>query len=333
MVYVGKHWYVLIGKETAWGTAASATKDVGLVQSMTINDSNNLRRLFSASQRNATDLISGGYDVGGTIDVIYQNARLLGYAIGRPVDNTTPADHDATGTPDIKHIMAETDTLTSFTLEDGYNSTADTVLKYSGCVINDITLKLALDNQLHITANFIGKSVATTTASATTAVVSTLTPLPDYFGSLTTGADGAEVAIGDLQSFEFTISNELEKLRKCGTRLLSDLQATERQYTFKFTMGFSTPTEYNLFLGGAGVLAGTPGTATTPLVPSFVFTVTNGLAANSGLRSVVIDCNNCAYNTVGKPSVIKGYIFQDFEGYAKSLNSIYAYDNITGANW
>ena len=317
--YTGKHGYILIGKETTWGTAVNCTKDIGLVQSCTVTDDNSLRRIYTLSQRNTNEIVAGRFSNKISLEVLFQHGRMLEYALG----SVSHTDY----TNDAKHTFTEADTLPSLTLEDGFNSTSDVTLTYAGCKVDTLTLALSLDGQLTMRAELIGKTVATGT-SGQAAVISSLTTFPDYMATLKTGTDNSEATLGNVQSIEWTIRNNLEPLGSLTHRLIQDLQANEREYEFTFTMAFQSKTEYELFLGGSA-----PTDTSTPTIPSVIITLDNGVAQDSGQRKITIDMANCFYSTVGTPTKIKGYIFQDFSGWAKALTSLETVDNIKEASW
>ena len=319
MVYVGKHSYVLIGKESTWGTAVSCSKDIGLVQTVTLSEDNSLRRLHTIAKRNANQILAGRYATTLSIEALFQHGRLLEYAFG----SVTHTD----GTTDAKHTFSEADTLPSFTMETGFNASSDTTLTFAGCKVNSLTLALSLEGQLTMRADLIAKTVATGT-SASASVVSSLTTFPDYMATIKTGSEGGETALGNVQSLEFTIRNNLEPLGKLGSRLIQDLQANEREYEFAFTMAFSSKDEYERFLGGSS-----PTETSTPTIPSVIIDINNGVEADSGRRQIYIKLSNCSYSAVRTPVVIRGYILQDFTGWAESISEVYTYDNILSSNW
>ena len=321
MGYKGTHAQVLQKKEATYGTAVTPVYDTGcLVQDLTPDEDNALRRIYSIGQRNPQAIVAGSYSAKLSLTGHFQSGRMIEFAMGS-------VTHDATSTPDIKHTYTEADTLPSFTLEDGFNATSDEAFTYAGCKVDTLTLGLALNGLLSLRTDIIAKTVAVTT-SVNTQVISSLTTYPDYFGSLKTGTLDSEASIGELQSVEFVIRNVLDRKDTLGSRYLNELQAEEREYEFNFTMGFADDTEYKLFLGGSS-----PSETDTPTIPSVIIDITNGVTLASGRREIYLKLADCSYSTVGTKTVVDGYIYQDFVGWAKSVSSFYTYDNITEANW
>ena len=88
--YVG---YLLAGTETTYGTAVTADKDLGLIQSVTPTDSNNLRRLYALGSRDLQEQVAGQHTSSLSITSKYQHGRIFEYITGATVG------HDATDTP------------------------------------------------------------------------------------------------------------------------------------------------------------------------------------------------------------------------------------------
>lgn len=322
MTYHSKNAYALIGKETTYGTAVTADKDIGIIQNIAVTDKNNLMKIFSLSARNAQQLIATKFETGLDIELYLQHGRLLEYLFGS-------VTHDATNTPDYKHTYTEADDIPSFTLEDGFNSTSDAVLTYPGNKIVNATVSLAVNGILSLKATTIAKTVATTT-TASSSVISTLPVLTSYQGDLKVGADGSEASLGEIQSFNLNVNNTAEGIFGLNSRFLSKLQAKNRDYDFDFNMGFENLTEYARFLdGGTGTSPSTSGITAA----SLVFDVTNGVAVGSGLREFYFKLGTVKYEEVGTPVKVGDFIFQDFKGQALNLASGYSYDNITDTAW
>lgn len=321
--FSARHLATLIGRETTWGTAVTADKDIGLVQSLSIDESNNLEVHHACGSASAQAITAGDYEVGGDMEVKLQHGRLLEYLLGSVA-------HDATSTPDIKHTFTEADALKSFTLHDGYNATSDALQTYAGCILTNGTLSLDKTGVLMLKAGFIAKTVAdTTTASA--AVLSMLAPHPHYFATLSTGAAGAEVAVNRVQNFEFSVNNFSggePRDYSVGSRLAQSAVANSRILDFKFGMIFGDQVQYEKFLGSTS-----PSATSTPTIPSVLLNVTNGVAAASGLRQVYLKLLTGSFNESKKSVRIGEYVTSEFTGKAVALSNFYLYDSVTEANW
>ena len=200
-VWHSRHGYILVGRETTYGTAVSAVKDIGLVQNVTPTGNMNWTRAYGIGDTTAVQSLDlGRADFSGSLECILQHGRLLDYITG------TTVVHDATSTPDIKHTFAEASSIPSFTMEEVYNATTDITLKYHGVKLSSLTLALALDGYLRCRADWTAEDLDPSGTTATTAVISTLTPFKDFMGNLSWGTIGAESAQAVIQSMEFTIN-------------------------------------------------------------------------------------------------------------------------------
>ncbi|MCX8190561.1 MAG: hypothetical protein N3F05_05050, partial [Candidatus Diapherotrites archaeon] len=121
MTYLSKHAYVLIGKESAYGTPVSCTKDVGKVQNITSDFNNNYRKIRGISSSDVQEFITGIFEASGSLEVKYQHGRLLEYIFGS-------VSHTQT-TNDWKHTFTLTEALPSFTLEYGFDSATDSIMR------------------------------------------------------------------------------------------------------------------------------------------------------------------------------------------------------------
>lgn len=327
-VYNNRYAYALIGLESAatWGTAVACTKDLGLIQTITPQLNNNLQEVATIGQRNLSGIFGGTFSAKVSIEGFFQHGRILGYALGRPVDNTTPADH-ANTTNDYKHTFVELEALSSFTLEDGVDGTSDVTNTYAGCRVDKLTLSVGKRGILTFKADLIAQKM-TTGISAGTKVISTLATLPFYSAILSTGASGGEVVQGNVQNISWTVNNNLDPVESCESRLITELQPTRRQYEISFTMMFKNKVEQELFMGATV----TPATG-TPTIPSMIININNGVTLGSGRREFYFKTTDAYYDTMDKPVVIKGYIMQNFKAKCISANSCFSTDNITGANW
>jgi len=323
MAYTSKHAYVLIGQESTWGTPVTADKDVGLVQNLTMNESNNLKEIHAITTVATQAIVAGKYTAAGTLEANFQHGRLLEYVFG------SVAHAETTG--DWKHTYSEADALPSFTLEDGYNSTSDSVQTYAGCRITSATIGLDLDGVITLSAEFVAKTVADTT-SASSSVVSSLAPLPSYSASLKTGTDSSEATVAEVQTARITINNNAggeANIWGIGSRLATGSEPNGRTYEFAFTLGFSNQTEYELFLGGTS-----PAGTSTPTVNSLVFNANNGVTLGSGRLELNIELANVSYESVSKKTSVGSYILLDVTGKATGIQAnTFSVDTITSTLW
>ena len=183
--YTSKHAYVLIGQEVTYGTGVAVTKDLGMIQSVDFKDSREITSAYSVSSRIAQQLVEGKWSFTGDIELYLQHGRPFEYIFGSVSHANSGADY--------KHTFTVGTTLPSFTMEDGYNSTADVVNTYKGVKVNEATISLEKEGVLTCKLSLISKN-NTVSSSATSAVVDDLPVFRGLQGSCLIGTAGAEAS-------------------------------------------------------------------------------------------------------------------------------------------
>ena len=129
-----KNHTLLIGKETTYGTAVTPDRDIGLIQNFSPSDKRTLIKTYSTGSREIQDLITGKLDLSFDCELFLQH--LFG-----------SVSHTQT-TNDWKHTFSISTTLPSFTIEDSFNSTTDSVFIYSGSKLSEGTISIDTDGIL-----------------------------------------------------------------------------------------------------------------------------------------------------------------------------------------
>jgi len=318
LVYVPNGTSVLIGKETAWGTKATADKDIGLIQNCTPSERNNLEKVHSVAARNVNTVVAHKYEATISLEAIFQHGRMLEYAFGA-------VSHDITDDPDIKHTFTEADSLPSFTLHNGFSGTTDVNTDYMGCKVNTLTLAQDATGQMTMRSEIIAKT-SSQASTAIAASISTSTTLPAWTTTLTAGTDGTEGTVSLVRNWEATANNGLIPTEAVGTRLIGALSEGPRDYEGRVTVAFNTSSEWQRFLGGAS-----PSTS-TPTASSFIMNASRGTLATD-MRALHLDYALVTYDSVSTPVAIGGVIYQDFDFVAEELTECYTYDGIATASW
>lgn len=310
-MYSGAGTVVLIGQEgtiavPVFGTAVTAAKHLGgYVQSVNMTERNNTERVPAVGQRASAAQIAKGYDISGSIEYVYQNGKFLAYALG----------NSAAPTGTYIHTITCTDRLPSFTMGISHNSTINVVRTYAGCKVNQLRISGGLDQPLKVTADILAQTIsvaATALAQATDAETDDV--LAPQMATLAIG--GTPVA--QVQNFELSINNNLEYPHQIGHRLAAagieklreiDLRAT---FNFEDTEGI---TQYKSFLADAA----SPYTPvdTTDIVgaSTATLTITNGGAAGSTLRSIVINLGVFKIDEYSISTPVDGIVTADISGF------------------
>ena len=324
--YHGQHHYLLYGRETTYGTAVATSLDVGLVQSFTLNGNMNWKREWSLGNIDLQAMVSGKLDLTGSMEFLFQHGRII-----EEITGGTTTHAETTG--DWRHTFVFADDVASMSIREGVDASSDIEFLLKGVVLNSLTLSLALDGVLRGRADFNVRDVDPSGTTASAQTISTLTVLPDFFGTVSFGVAGSEVAKASVKSLEFTIRNDgAGEMRDWGldAKKAAASIPNQRQIEFRFSLTFQDVTEWNRFLGATtGVLDDGTEIANSGLI----IDINNGVVLGSGRRDIYIDLSNVVINTVTKPVNIGGYIVQDFAGYARTVDSLRTTDNIADTSW
>ena len=316
-----KNHTFLIGKESTYGTAVSATKDIGLVQGFNDSPKKETSEIYASGSRLPQEIVSGLATLDFDMDVTFQNGRMYEYLLGSVAHALTSSD--------TKHTFSFAETLPSFTAESSFNLTTDQVYKYEGCVLTSGTT--SIDTGGVLSARFSGRAedVDTSSNSAGAAVISSLATLHYKHLILSTGAASSETDVGLLQSFSFTINNENSEVRDAGQVINAADLAGNMNMEMDFTIAFQTVAEYERFSGADTSIAA------SPTQFSMVINAHNGVALGSGRREFYAQLDGINYSEAGTAVSIGDKVIQTFRGKATALgsNGMYTVDNIASASW
>lgn len=320
MVIHSKNATFLIGKETTFGTAVTADKDVGLVQNFSPSDKREHTKVYAAGSREIQEIVAGKIDLKYDLELFLQNGRVFEYLIGS-------VGHVET-TGDWTHTFTLTDTLPSMTIEESYNISTDVVFIRDGCKFIDGTISIDKGGILTFKGSLTSASVDTSTASASAAVISSLGVLAYKHTTLSTGSAGSETSVGKLQSFTLTFGNDVEDIEQAGSVEICEAEAKNLDISGEFTMMFENKTEYDVFLGGTSPVD-------QPASTSIVINANNGVTLGSGRVEFNVQLANAQYEEAGKPLAVGDVIIQTFRFNAETLgtNKLTFVDDVSSANF
>ena len=322
MTYPAVSKYVLIGKETTWGTKVPATKDVGLIISDVTNTiTREVIQSLGISSITAQKITTGITDPEVTISGDFQHGRLLELIFGN-VSHVSAA-------PETTHTFLTDDNVTSLTIEVGNDLTTDTVLQTNGCIAESAELSIALNENLKLSTTFKGKNVSSTT-SASSAVLSTLAVFPHAL----CGVALAGVTASEIQSASINIAKTIERSGGVGSNEYQQGHPTEMKFDFSANLGFTDNAFHKLFMVGVNA-AGDAVTAITTADPTgtdFVIHAGNDLAAGAGGRQVHLALKSCQYNNFTETTSVGGLTFIDVSG-SGLIDSCFSIDDISTASW
>lgn len=315
MTYSSAMKYVLHGKESTWGTAVAATKDIGLIiQDVTTSIEREVTETNGISDIKTQKITTGVLSVSNSLSGDFQHGRGFEYVFGSVAHALT--------TSDTKHTFTIANNAPSCTLETGNDLTTDTTLTNAGMMIESAEFTVALNANFKVTYDFKGK---TTTSSATgqAAVLSTLAVFPHALCSVKIGGSAAT----EVQNASISVKKTLSRSGGVSSNLYQQSHVTELKISFKATLGFQNKTYQELVLGGT-----TPSATGDPAVTTFELTGNNGVTLGSGRREFRIYLDNCTFSKFDEKTSVGGLTFIDVEGVGL-LNECFTVDNIASASW
>jgi hypothetical protein len=327
--YPGALSNVQIGKETTFGSAVTANKNIGYITNFNASNSNEMERIHGLGSRDAASLVSKTFKLSADIDAIFTEGRLLAYAIGK--DTKSGASDPYT------HTMADnTDySLPSFTAVATHYGTTSTVRTLTGCMVDSLTLNLDTGSPLKMSAKLLACSTSLANSGGLTYTADTASPLGPQYGSLKIGTENSEVALARLQNMSFTLNNNLESVFGLGARTAQACIPKKREFEVKA----SCFANYDSAAGGGDTyqMIQTAFGGTTPAAGGatdvgLIFTVDNGLGAVAGQRQLILDFNNAKITQFDIKTPIDGIVAFDFTAWAKTIETC-TYTDDVGANY
>lgn len=296
--------YCNYGYEATYASAATGTRTFGQGTKLTISRKNNIERIYGLGARNATAHVAKKYEGSASIEFVMCNASWLRAVLG------TVADAGA-GPSSYTHTYSEANALQSFSIVNGTNiGDLDYVSVLTGAKVASATITAAQGEVIKCKIEALYKTETLATSGLGAQVTETESPYTFAEGSLQLPSGST---IGNVQTVELTINNNLEMLWGLGSRLATTGVGKAREYNLRMTVVFSQNTDLlTKFLGNtAAPVAGTPAEQAT-----CILTFTH--AAGS---SLVITLANITFDTETLPLDVNEVIKEDVEGSALSMTS------------
>jgi len=320
--YNGGQSFLLAGVEFTYNTPVSPTKDLGIVSSIDVSASNNIIDVRGIGNRQSQDLIAGNFDASLSLSGTLNSGAIFELFFGQATDTLTSSDYKhvfiADGTTDVLN------TISSFTLQENYDSTSDVTNKWAGCVVNTIDVSVVLNEVVTIDVEILAadEDVATT---AGTKVVTTTSPLSFSQCTLSTGNEGSESTVTQVQDFNISFNNnyDLRDIRGIGSRLSQGALPKNLEVTGEFTMKFQNTTEEQRFLGG------TAATSSTPTDTGLIFQATNGVTLGSGRIEFYVRLYGVQYEELGRTVSNDGIVETNFSFRATTIKDVYTVDAVS----
>ena len=283
MTNTGYRQYLYFGDEDSYGAAATVDQPIGLVQTVSPTEKNNLIKVRTiGGTRDYSNIVPGKFEISGSFDYLLQGGAFLRQGMSEDSGSTATVDLGPrfhTGANSYVHVMGSalspaSDSFPSFTLEftdyEDSGDDADTAnLKrtFTGCRVNQLTISGDVDNPVKVNVDWMAQGVTVSTGAPSSVSAYSADPYVFYQGGVyaTSGAITAHTSIDDtsniceVNSFDFGVNNNLEATwYVCGTtattqtlRGLKHLLPKGRDYTSSLGLHFKNKKQYQRFLGAA----------------------------------------------------------------------------------
>lgn len=292
MAYHGHDSYVGFGKETTFGQKASSPNNwIGIVQSFSPEESNNMETQYGLGSRNFLQSKIGSKTYGGSVEYLVQNIDMLEGVLGAMSDNGTDT-----------RTFTEANDLPSYTFSSGFLGATDFVRDYVGCKIDTFTISAEKEEALTAELEFVAKDMQDGT-SGTAPVADTSSYFSFYEGKVT--INGVEQAL--VEEFELEISNGLEGLFAInGEKTVARIQEGNREYSLSVGFIFEDTAQFELFKNGTE------------------FDVALDFVAPDG-RELHFDLTGCRYDSNEIELGAEDYAVQGLEAVVRSVSATYKY--------
>lgn len=287
----GHDSYIQIGKESAYGEKASTINQwIGIVQSFSPEESNNLNVQYGLGSRDYIQSKIGTKTFSGSIEFLVQNFKMFEYALGSVSYGSTPDENGM-----YTHTVTGSNDLPSFTVQSGILGSPNFIRDYVGCKVDSFTLTAEREEPLNCEIEFVAKDMHDGT-TGTPPVADTSSYFSFYEGSVT--INGVQQDL--VEEFELEINNSLESLFTLGSQTLARLQEGQREYTLSIGLVFETPDQYMLWKNG------------TSFDAELKFVAPDG-------RELKIICQECKYDSNEIELGAEDYIVQSLEARPRTV--------------
>jgi predicted heme/steroid binding protein len=292
MAYHGHDSYVGFGKETTFGTKATSPNNwIGIVQSFSPEESNNMEKQYGLGSRNFLQSKIGSKTYGGSVEYLVQNIDMLEGVLGAMSDDAVSVK-----------TFSEANDLPSYTFSSGFLGATDFVRDYVGCKIDTFTISAEKEEALTAELEFVAKDMQDGT-SGTAPVADTSSYFSFYEGKVT--INGVEQAL--VEEFELEISNGLEGLFAInGEQTVARIQEGNREYSLSLGFIFEDTAQFELFKNGTE------------------FDVALDFIAPDG-RELHFTLTGCKYDSNEIELGAEDYAVQSLEAVVRSVSATYKY--------
>jgi len=293
--------YVQYGLEKTFGVEATTIASAfGHDVTITAERKNNLIQSRGLGNRNVQNLLAGNFEGIVTIEGTLATTHWLTAAWGTVASS---------GSTPYLHTYQEADTVPSITIENGVDlGTTDSVAKFLGCKLDEVTLTGAIGEPIRFRAVFLYKMEDEGTSLDSTAASDSETPFT--FANCSVELPDA-TTLNRVQRLEWTMRNNLIRSHELGSRFVSKIITGPRDYSFNFDKTFENANLLEKVYGGG------TGPAATVAETTLDINITNGLTS-SNERHLNINHGGVKIDPYSNPQRPNEMVVETITGIAKT---------------
>jgi len=303
----GHNAYVNFGFEASFGAGAVSARTFGEGPKITISRRNNMERIFGLGSRNAAAVAAKKYEGSASIEFTLSNASFFRAVFGAVAD---------AGAGPYTHTYTEAIAPTSFAIDTAVElGTNDSVSELQGCVINTCVLNCTVGETVKVTLDCPYQTETLATSGIGSQVAETFAPFTFAMGSLQLPSG---TTIGDVQTIELTLNNNLEMVWGLGSRFPTVPVGKTRMYDFRATVVFDDTTQLLTKMLGTTTA---PDPDTVAETATLILTFTNG-ESSTAERSIVMTFDDITIDTSTLPQDVNEVIKEDVTGWARNITNV-----------
>lgn len=312
--------FILLGEESTFKTPVTTDKDLGVTASVDIQEANNLTEIRTLGDREICAMVEGNYDATISLDGTLNSGALLEMFFGQSTDTSSGSDY--THTFVNRGTLEVANTIKSYTTSLNLDSDTDYTFTYAGCKANTLDITANVGEPVNFSSEIIAATVATGTSLGTEVKTNT-EPLAFSQATLSTGDEGSESTIAQVQSFSLSLSNNIDAgdVRELGSRTAADLIVKNLSVSGEFNVKFKNKTEAERFLGGTSPTANATETG-------IVLDANNGVTLGSGRVQFYVKLLGCKYESLGRTIAQDGVVEETFNFVGGQIDDLYFVDAV-----
>lgn len=293
----------MYGVESSFGSEQTVSAYFGRYTNSSFTASNNLIEDYDAGDRDVQNLHLGPFSGRGSVNFDLIDFAIFQYILGARTGSGTSGD---------PYVYTQGDSLSSLTIEVGFDGSTDTNWTFIGCKCNSCSISFRRGEPIRVRTEWYYQ-----TEKEDTTLVSYTAPTTMPFTYLQGSFERNNSSIGKLQNGTITINNNLINDEDCFSRLVDDIVVGRFKVSFELTLKVDSAlstTVWSDFYGQA--VASGPITSGTGILTGATFDLE---LDNGDVRDVTIALGTATISDMTRPHDLgDGMAMMTITGIAKT---------------